>query len=97
MRRRSMAQHEEMRNTVFGEVLAELLEKRGLEVTPFKVGKLAEEAGLDGRRVLGRMADSGAEDAGHLDGLAAALELTRAERLQLAFAYSMEQRRQPTA
>jgi len=26
----------ELRQTTFGEVLAELLEKRGLEVTPFK-------------------------------------------------------------
>jgi hypothetical protein len=96
MRRRSMAQHEEMRNTVFGEVLASLLEERGLEVTPFAVGKLAEEAGLDGWKVLGRMADTGNEPPGYLDGLAAALDLTRAERIELALAYSME-RRQPTA
>jgi hypothetical protein len=89
-----MAQHEEMRNTVFGEVLASLLEERGLPVTPAKVGKLAEEAGLDGWRVLGRMADTGAEDAGHLDGLAAALELTRAEMVRLAVAYAFERRAQ---
>jgi hypothetical protein len=38
------------------------------------------------------MADAGAEDAGHLDGLAAALDLTRAEMVQLAFAYSFERR-----
>ena len=87
-----MAQREEMRNTVFGEVLASLLEERGLEVTPFKVGKLAEEAGLDGWKVIGRMADAGVEDAGYLDGLAAALDLTRAEMVQLAFAYSFERR-----
>jgi hypothetical protein len=87
-----MAQHEEMRNTVFGEVLASLLEARDLEVSPFAVGKLAEEAGLDGWRVLGRMANADTEDAGHLDGLAAALELTRAEMVRLAFAYSFERR-----
>jgi hypothetical protein len=87
-----MAQHEEMRNTVFGEVLAELLEERGLEATPFKVGKLAEEAGLDGWKLINRMADAGNEPPGYLDGLAAALELTRTERLQLAFAYSFEHR-----
>ncbi len=87
-----MAQHEQMRNTIFGEVLAELLEARGLEVTPFAVGMLAEEAGLDGWRVLGRMADAGAEDAGYLDGLAAALQLTRAEKVRLAYAYSFERR-----
>ena len=38
------------------------------------------------------MADAGAEDAGYLDGLAAALELTRAEMVRLAFAYSFERR-----
>jgi hypothetical protein len=87
-----MAQHEEMRNTVFGEVLASLLEERGLPVTPAKVGKLAEEAGLDGWKLINRMADAGAEDTGYLDGLAAALELTRAEMVRLAFAYSFERR-----
>jgi hypothetical protein len=92
-----MAQHEEMRNTVFGEVLAELLEARGLPVTPFAVGKLAEEAGLDGWKVLGRMVDTGNEPPGYLEGLATTLGLSAAERIELALAYSMEQRRQPTA
>jgi hypothetical protein len=85
-------EHPEMRNTIFGQVLAELLEARGLEVTPFKVGKLAEQSGLDGWKLINRMADAGNEPPGYLDGLAAALELTRAERLQLAFAYSFERR-----
>lgn len=86
------ARHPEMRNTVFGEVLAELLEARGLEVTPFKVGKLAEDAGLDGWKVIGRMADEGHEPPGYLDGLVAALDLSEPERIRLAFAYSMEYR-----
>jgi hypothetical protein len=90
-------EHPEMRNTVFGQGLAELLEARGLEVSPFKVGKLAEDAGLDGWKVLGRMADTGNEPPGYLDGLAATLGLSAAERIELALAYSMEQRRQPTA
>jgi hypothetical protein len=89
--------HPKMRNTVFGEVLAELLEKRGLEVTPFKVGKLAEEAGLDGSQLINRMADAGNEPPGYLDGLATSLGLSAAERIELALAYSLEQRRQPTA
>ena len=79
------------------EIIDVLEETRGLEVSPFKVGKLAEDAGLGGWKLINRMADAGNEPPGYLDGLAAALELTRAERLQLAFAYSMEQRRQPTA
>lgn len=85
-------EHPELRQTTFGQVLVELLEARGLEVTPFAVGKLGEQSGLDGWKVIGRMADAGVEDAGHLDGLAAALELTRAEMVRLAFAYSFERR-----
>jgi hypothetical protein len=92
-----MAQHEEIRNTTFGEVLAELLEVRDLPVAPFKVGKLAEEAGLDGWKVLGRMADAGVEDAGYLEGLANVLDLTVAEKIELAFAYSFERRADQTA
>jgi hypothetical protein len=65
-------EHPELRNTPFGEVLAELLEERGLAVTPFKVGILAEECGLDGWKVINKMAGapSGKQFAGYLDGLA---------------------------
>jgi hypothetical protein len=87
-----MTEHPEMTNTVFGEVLAELLEARGLEVTPFKVGRLAEDSGLDGWRVINRMADADAEDTGHLGGLGKALNLSEVEKVELAFAYSFEQR-----
>jgi hypothetical protein len=85
-------EHPEMRNTVFGEVLASLLEERGLPVTPAKVGKLGEQSGLDGWKLINRMADAGAEDTGYLDGLAAALELTRAEKVRLAYAFAFERR-----
>ena len=84
--------HPEMRNTVFGEVLAEILEARGLEVTPFKVGKLAEDAGMDGWKVIGRMADEDAEYAGPFDGLSDALALTEPEKLELAHAHAFERR-----
>jgi len=84
--------HPEMRNTVFGQVLAELLQARGLEVSPFAVGKLAEEAGLDGWKLINRMADAGAEDAGHLDGLGKALNLSEAEKIELSCAYTFERR-----
>ncbi len=43
-----------MRNTVSGEVLAELLEERNLPVTPFDIGLLAGQAGLDSWRVINR-------------------------------------------
>lgn len=88
-----MTEHPEMRNTIFGEVLAELLEKRGLEVTPFKVGKLAEEAGLDGWKIINRMASTAAgNSAGYLNGLAEALDLSGQEMARLALAYSFDER-----
>jgi len=89
-------QHPEIRQTIFGEVLASLIESRDLEVTPFKVGRLAEKAGLDGWKVIDRMADAGAEDPGDLDGLADVLGLSQSERLELAYAYSFEQRLEET-
>jgi len=84
--------HPEMRNTVFGEVLAGLLEARGWPVTPAKVGLLAEDAGLDGWKVINRMADAAAEYAGPLDGLADALDLAEPEMMELAYAFVFEQR-----
>jgi hypothetical protein len=92
-----MTEHPEMRSTAFGEVLAELLEARGLEVSPFAVGKLAEEAELDGWKLINRMADAGAEGTGYLEGLAATLGLSVSEKIQLAFAYTFERRADQTA
>ncbi len=83
----------ELKNTVFGEVFAEMLEARGLPVTPFEVGKLAEDAGLNGWKVLDRMASAGAGYAGPLDGLVAALDLTKPETKDLAHAFTFEERR----
>ncbi len=83
----------QLKNTVFGEVFAEMLEARGLPVTPFEVGELAEDAGLDGWKVLDRMASAGAEYAGPLDGLVVALDLTRPEMKDLAHAFTFEERR----
>jgi hypothetical protein len=55
-----MTEYPEMRNTALGEVLAELLEKRGLEVTPSQVGKISGEAGLDGAEIINRMVSADA-------------------------------------
>ena len=83
-------EHPELRNTVFGELLGELLESRGLSVTPAKVGKLAEEAGLDGWAVINRMASTDAEYVEGLEDLADALELSEREKAKLALAYTFE-------
>jgi hypothetical protein len=85
-------EYTEMRNTVFGEVLAELLEKREIPLTPFRVGKLAEDAGLDGWKVINRMASADAEPPHDFGGLASALALTEPEKTELAFAFAYERR-----
>jgi arginyl-tRNA synthetase len=87
-----MTEHPELRATVFGEVLASLLEARGLEVSPFAVGKLGEQSGLDGWKLINRMANADAEDTGHLGGLANAMDLSEPEKVQLACAYTFERR-----
>jgi hypothetical protein len=96
-RARRRAGNPELRSTVFGEVLAGLLEKRGLPVNPFDVGKLAEDAGLDGWKVINRMASTAAEDPGHLDGLADVLDLSEPEKVELALAYVFERCGMPAA
>ncbi len=83
--------HPELRSTQFGRVLAELLEKRGLEVSPFAVGQLAEDAGLDGWQLINRMADADADFSRRLRPLAEKLELADAEKTQLAMAFLFEQ------
>ena len=82
----------ELRQTTFGQVVAELMESRDLEVTPFQVGLLGEKSNLDGWRLLNRMTDANAEDPGDLGGLADALGLSASERDTLALAYAFEQR-----
>lgn len=79
------------RSTVFGEVLTDLLEKRGLSADPFAVARLAHEAGLKDSALVHRMIETGV-DAGHLDGLAEYLELADEEMVELALAYAFEDR-----
>jgi hypothetical protein len=91
-RARKRAGNPEMRSTVFGRVLAELLEKRQIPITPFRVGKLAEDAGLDGWKVIGRMADADAEAVRGFGDLARKLDLSEPEKTELAFAHLFERR-----
>jgi hypothetical protein len=53
---------------------------------------LTEEAGLDGWKVINRMANADAEYAGPLDGLAEVLDLSEPEKIELASAYALERR-----
>lgn len=84
--------HPEMRNTVFGAVVVELLEARGLEVSPAAVGLLAEQAGGDGWRFINRMVDDRNEHPGDLSGLARKLDLSEPEMMELAHACTYEER-----
>ncbi len=84
----------ELKNTVFDEAFAELLEARGLPVTPFKVGLLAEDAGLDGWAFIDRMASADSRSLAHLDlRLADNLDLDKPEMEDLACAFTFEERR----
>lgn len=84
--------HPGMRSAVFGAVLAEMLEARGLPVAPFEVGKLAEGAGVDGWDLIDRMAERGADYVENLELLARSLDLSEPEMMELAHALVYERR-----
>jgi hypothetical protein len=74
---------EELQRTVFGRVLSELLEQRGIAATPETVGQ----------RVIDRMASTDVPYAGPLGNLADELELNIDERLRLSLAFTFEEDR----
>jgi hypothetical protein len=80
--------------TVFGEVLAELMEERGISVTPEEIVTLGGRAGLDGKELLRDVTRGipGRRARQHLTGLADELGLTEREKVQLAIAYTLERR-----
>jgi hypothetical protein len=78
--------------TVFGEVLAELMESRGIEATEENVAALADKAGADAFRLKLRMRGEYMDVVGGLAGLADELSLDERERTVLALAYAMEER-----
>jgi hypothetical protein len=88
-----MIRREDMveRLTVFGQVLREMMRRRGIE----DMYELVERANELGEPVCGytvgeRMKDEGV-DAGNLRGLANTLGLVEAERKCLALAYALEE------
>jgi hypothetical protein len=78
--------------SAFGEVLAALMEKRGITPTPGNMFELAAEAGLDPGEFMARVAGSMGAQAGSLTALADLLELDVPEEEALAVAYTFERR-----
>lgn len=72
----------------FGDVLERLMRRRGLEPGPANVRELAARSGLDGDGLLRRMAGTSTEDLGLLRALARELDLSEAEKTELAVAYT---------
>ena len=89
-----MNQQETQRvRTVFGEVLAELMEERGLEPTPAQIIALGERSGLDGQELLRdvqRGMTEGRRARQKLTGVAGELGLSEPEKARLAVAYAFE-------
>jgi hypothetical protein len=85
----------ETQSTVFGEVLAELMEARGLDATPEEIVALGDRSGLDGKELL-RDASRGIHRRRarqRLTGLADELGLSEHEMIRLAVAYVFEEDR----
>ncbi len=77
-----------MTRTVFGEVLAELLEARDMPpVRPFVEG-LVRRTSIDGEKLIRRIEDPNAEHPGDLEEMADRLGLSRRERRELSFAFA---------
>jgi hypothetical protein len=76
--------------SAFGEVLAMLMEKRGIPPTPGNMFGLAADAGLDPGEFMARVAGSMDAYAGSLTRLDDVLELDTPEKEALAVAYAFE-------
>ena len=82
----------EMKNTVFGEVLAELLEERDMPpVIPYVEG-LVEGVNLDASKLIRRIEGTSTEHPGDevMAALSDRLKLSEQERRKLAFAFTYE-------
>jgi hypothetical protein len=79
--------------SVFGEVLAELLESRGIPATEENIRELAIAGGLDPDLVLARVSGETDEHVGAFTRVAKNLELSMDEMLELAWAYTLGERR----
>ncbi len=86
---------EEMKNTVFGEVLAELLEARDMPARLAYVEGLVEGVSPDAALLIARIQGTSTEHPGDdvMAALSDRLELDERERSELAYAYAYEMRR----
>ena len=80
------------RRTVFGEVLAELMEGRGITPSVGNMAALAEDSRLDPDTFLARVAGERGPDLGYLTGLDDELDLSVPEKTELAIAFAFEKR-----
>ncbi len=87
-----MQDAQKLTKTVFGEVLAELLEARDMPAAIDYVEGLVEPTSIDGEKLVARIEGTSTEHPGDLGELADRLELSRWERRALAFAFAYEQR-----
>jgi hypothetical protein len=78
--------------SVFGEVLVEMMDARGIPATEERIGELAAASRLDPDTFIGRVRGELVEHVGHLEELAVALSLSATERVVLCMAYTFEQR-----
>ena len=78
------------RATAFGRVLGALMEKRGIPAEPEQMQALFDRSGLDGEKLLARVADVDVPDLGDLGGLAREMGLSGREMDALAMAYAFE-------
>ncbi len=84
----------EMKNTVFGEVLAELLAARDMPAVIPYVRGLMRPTGTDGEKLIQRIEGSWAGHPGDatMGALSDRPKLSERERLELAFAMTFEDR-----
>ena len=79
------------RATAFGRVLGALMEARGIPAEPEQMKSLFDRSGLDGEKLLARVADVDVPDLGPLTGLDREMGLSKRELQTLAVAYVYEE------
>jgi hypothetical protein len=79
------------RATAFGRVLGALMEKRGMPAESEEMKALFDRSGLDGEKLLSRVAGEDVPDLGPLTGLDREMGLSERELQTVAMAYVYEE------